>query len=213
MEIKQGVHVLPSKKTVGQWGEEWLRTLRLAPSTMASYRKLWRLYITPNIGSVPLDKLTGTMITAMYRKLETGGRHDGKPGQGLSARSIRYCHITVKSSLREAVAQGLLARNPADKAKPPAAREAPPPEIRPWNAQQLATWQAWVDGQQLPDAVALRVLACTGSGAARRSRCVGVTWISRRVRPRSAGSVVRSKTKGGRGRGYDSPIAERVVGS
>jgi integrase len=172
-EIKQGVHVLPSKKTVGQWGEEWLKSLRLAPSTMASYRKLWRLYITPNIGSVPLDKLTGTMITTMYRTLETGGRHDGKAGEGLSARSIRYCHVTVKSSLREAVAQGLLARNPCDKAKPPAAREARPPEIRPWNAQQLATWQAWVEEHQCPDAVAWRVLAYTG---ARRGEVLALRW-------------------------------------
>jgi hypothetical protein len=91
---------------------------------------------------VPLEKLTGTAITTMYRKLETGGRHDGKPGQGLSARSIRYCHVTLKSSLREAVAQGLLAKNPADKARPPAAREARPPEIRPWSAPQLGSFLA-----------------------------------------------------------------------
>jgi integrase len=172
-ELRQGRHVLPSKKTVGQWGDEWLDSLRLAPSTMASYRKLWRLYIKPHLGSVPLDKLTGTAITTMYRKLETGGRHDGKAGEGLSARSIRYAHTTVKASLREAVAQGLLATNPADKAKPPAAREAKPPGIHPWSAQQLATWRAWVEEQQCPDAVAWRVLAFTG---VRRGEVLALRW-------------------------------------
>jgi hypothetical protein len=33
----------------------------------------------------------------------------------------------LKAALREAAAQGLLATNPADKAKPPAAREAKAP--------------------------------------------------------------------------------------
>jgi hypothetical protein len=79
VKIRQGRHVLPSKKTVGRWGDEHLDSLRLAPSTDASYRKLWRLYIKPHLGEVPLDKLTGTAITTMYRKLETGGRRDGKP--------------------------------------------------------------------------------------------------------------------------------------
>jgi integrase len=172
-EVKKGLHVLPSKLTVGQWGEQWLNSLRLAPSTMASYRKLWRLYITPNLGSVPMDKLTGTAITAMYRKLETGGRQDHKSGQGLSARSIRYIHTTLKASLREAVTQGLLATNPADRAKPPAAREAKAPEIHPWKAAQLGTFLGWVDEQQCPDAVAWRLLAFTG---ARRGEVLALRW-------------------------------------
>jgi integrase len=196
-EIKQGVHVLPSKKTVGQWGEEWLRGLRLAPSTMASYAKLWRLYVTPNIGSVPLEKLTGTMITTMYRTLETGGRHDGKPGQGLSARSIRYCHVTLKSSLREAVAQGLLARNPADRAKAPAAREAKPPEIHPWTASQLSTFLAWADEQQCPDATPWRVLAYTG---VRRGEVLALRWRDldiegERLSVRRSVGVIKNKGK------------------
>jgi integrase len=172
-EIKQGVHVLPSKRTLAQWGDQWLDSLRLAPSTMASYRKLWRLYIKSHLGSVPLDKLTGTMITTMYRKLETGGRHDHKSGHGLSARSIRYTHTTLKAALREAVAQGLLATNPADKAKPPAAREAKPPEIHPWTAQQLSRFLAWADEQQCPDATPWRVLAYTG---VRRGEALALRW-------------------------------------
>jgi hypothetical protein len=39
-EIKKGVHVAPSKITVGQWLDQWLKTLRLAPSTKASYAKI-----------------------------------------------------------------------------------------------------------------------------------------------------------------------------
>jgi hypothetical protein len=76
----------------------------------------------------PLDKLTGTDITRVYRKLEAGGRQDHKAGSPLSARTIRYCHTILKAALREAVNQGLIAVNPADKAQPPAAKEAKAPE-------------------------------------------------------------------------------------
>jgi integrase len=122
---------------------------------------------------VPLDKLTGTAITTMYRKLETGGRQDGKPGQGLKPRTIRYVHTTLNASLDEAVAQGLLAVNPARKAKPPAAREAKAPEIHPWNATHVATFLGLADEQECPDAVAWRVLAFTGG---RRGEVLAARW-------------------------------------
>jgi hypothetical protein len=51
-EIRKGVHVVPSKKTTGKWLDDWLEGLRLAPSTMASYRKNVRLHVTPHIGQV-----------------------------------------------------------------------------------------------------------------------------------------------------------------
>ena len=162
-EIRKGVHVVPSKKTTGKWLDDWLEGLRLGPSTMASYRKNVRLHVTPHIGQPPLDKLTETDITRVYRKLEGGGRQDHKAGSPLSARTIRYCHTILKAALREAVNQGLIAVNPADKAKPPAAKEAKAPEIYPWTAEQLATWHAWVEQHQCPDAVAWCVLAYTGA--------------------------------------------------
>jgi integrase len=172
-EIRKGVHVVPTKKTTGKWLDEHLESLRLAPSTMASYRKNVRLHIKPHIGQVPLDKLTGTDITRMYRKLEAGGRQDHKEGSPLSARTVRYCHTILKAALREAVAQGLIAVNPADKAKPPAAKEAKAPEIHPWTAPQLSSFLAWANEHGCPDAVAWRVLAYTGM---RRGELLALRW-------------------------------------
>jgi hypothetical protein len=139
----------PTRRSAGG-GDEHLASLRLAPSTDASYRKLWRLYIKPHLGEVPLDKLTGTAITTMYRKLETGGRRDGKPGQGLKPRTIRYVHTTLNASLDEAVAQGLLAVNPARKAKPPAAREAKAPRSTHGTLRTLPPSSAWLKSRNAP---------------------------------------------------------------
>jgi hypothetical protein len=48
-ELARGTHVAPQKITLGEWLDQWLDSLRLAPSTMASYRKNVRLHIRPKL--------------------------------------------------------------------------------------------------------------------------------------------------------------------
>jgi integrase len=197
-EIRRGAHVVPAKITLGEWLDQWLETLRLAPSTMASYHKNVRLHIKPKLGHVPLVKLVGTKITAHYRELETGGRQDHKEGTPLSPRTVRYIHTILKAGLREAVAQGLIATNPADKAKPPAAREAKAPEIHPWTAAELSAFLAWADERASADAVAWRVLAFTGM---RRGELLGLRWRdldldATRLSVRRSVGVAKTKGKG-----------------
>jgi integrase len=172
-EIRRGSHVVPAKTTVGQWLDQWLDGLRLAPSTMASYRKNVRLHLKPQLGVIPLARLTGARISALYRDLERNGRQDHEAGTGLSARTVRYCHTILKAALREAVAQGLLATNPADRANPPAARAAKAPEIHPWTAPQLPSFLGWANEHGCSDAVAWRVLAYTGM---RRGELLALRW-------------------------------------
>ena len=54
----KGELVDPSKQPTGAYLDEWLAGLRLAPSTVASYRKNVRLHLAPHIGAVPLASLT-----------------------------------------------------------------------------------------------------------------------------------------------------------
>jgi integrase len=197
-EIRKGVHVAPSKITVGQWLDQWLKSLRLAPSTKSSYTKNVRLHLKPKLGEIPLARLTGTRISALYRDLERDGRQDHKEGSPLSARTVRYCHTILKAALREAVAQGLIATNPADKARPPAAREAKPPEIHPWTAPQLSTFLAWADERGCADAVAWRVLSYTGM---RRGEALALRWRDldvdkARLSLRRSVGLVRTKGQG-----------------
>lgn len=139
---------------------------------MASYRKNIRLHIKPYLGSVPLSSLTGPRITALYQQLEAAGRSDHQAGAGLSARTVRYLHTILHSALSAAVDAGLLARNPADKAVPPSAREARPPEMHPWSQEQLAAFLGWsAEHSSLHTAWAL--LASTGM---RRGELLALRW-------------------------------------
>jgi integrase len=70
--------------TVGQWLDQWVAGLRLAPSTHASHAKNVRLHLKPQLGDIRLARLTGTL----YRDLERDGRQDHKAGSPLSA--VRY---------------------------------------------------------------------------------------------------------------------------
>lgn len=185
-EVRQGSHIAPKKITVGDWLGEWLAGLQLAPSTVSSYSKNVRLHITPHIGGVQLQHLTGARISTMYRQLEKSGRTDHKAGEGLSARTVRYVHTILKSALQDAVNDGALASNPADKAKPPSARAAKSPEIHPWTAEQLSTFLDWMAARHGPDAPpargrtvtpalvpAMRTLAYTGM---RRGELLALRW-------------------------------------
>lgn len=172
-DLRRGAYVDVSRMTLGAWMDEWLEGLRLGPSTMASYRKNVRLHVKPGLGDVPLNKLTGPKLTAHYRHLEESGRVDHKAGAPLSARSVRYVHVLIKAALSSAVANGKLAKNPADQSSPPSATEAKSPEFHCWTGPQLATFLDWAWRNRVDVAPAWHLLAFTG---ARRGEILALRW-------------------------------------
>jgi integrase len=214
VDSSRGELVDPSKQPLGDYLGEWAAGLRLAPSTVASYRKNIRLHIVPALGTVPLASLTTERIDRLYRDLERGGRADHRQGEGLSPRTVRYIHTILSSALGAAVKTRRLARNPADAASPPTAKQAKAPEMHPWTAEQLAAFLGWADGRA--DNFALwHVLAYTGM---RRGEALALRWreidleaATVRIR-RSAGmvrvagegaEVVEGDTKSGKPRIVD----------
>jgi integrase len=197
--IRKGVQAAAStNKTVRQVARPYLDGLRLAPSTKASYEQNFRLHILPEIGDIKLTQLTGARISAMYRKFEKTGRRDHAAGTGLSARTIRYCHVILKAMLQQAISDGLLVSNPCDRARPPSEKEARPPELRPWTAAELSTFLAWVEEHGCADFVAWRVLAYTG---ARRGEVLALRWRDvdlegARLSIRRSVGLVRKKGEG-----------------
>ena len=197
-DASRGELVDPSKQPLGAYLDEWAAGLRLAPSTIASYRKNIRLHIAPALGAVPLAALTTERIDRLYRELERGGRADHRQGEGLSPRTVRYVHTILSSALGAAVKTRRLARNPAADTSPPTARQAKAPEMHPWTAGQLAAFLGWA-GEHAPAGFPLwHVLAFTGM---RRGEALALRWRDvdldeGTVRVRRSAGMIRNAGEG-----------------
>jgi integrase len=169
----KGEYVEPSRQKLGSYGREVIEGMRIGPQTRASYLKNWRLHVEPYpVAALTLAQVSGLKLTGHYRVLEKSGRKDHREGEGLSARTVRYLHTIVHGVLGHAVRDGLLARNPADAATPPSAREAKAPEMQCWSAAQLAAFLRWAEGSS-QQSVLWNVLSMTGM---RRGEALALRW-------------------------------------
>ena len=109
------------KYTVGEWMEVWFEDyakIKVRPSSHQTYRGYIDNHINPNIGDIPLEKLTSLELQKLYKKLLTKGRVDrleakGQP-KGLSAKTVRNIHQILSSALKLAQEQRILLTNPAE---------------------------------------------------------------------------------------------------
>jgi integrase len=152
--------------TVGAFLEEWLETTRprLRPTTHAGYeREVER--IKRFLGSTPLRALTPLAIEAMYAELAASGH---AKGTALAPKTIRHTHGVLHGALADAKRLGLVARNAAASAKPPAAVVA---ERTTWNTAQLRQFLELIRGEHFE--TALMLAATTGM---RRGEVLGLRW-------------------------------------
>ena len=109
------------KYTVGEWMEVWFQDyakIKVRPSSHQTYQGYIQNHIRPNIGDIPLEKLTSLDLQKFYKKLLTQGRVDrveakGQP-KGLSAKTVRNIHQILSSALKLAQEQRLILSNPAE---------------------------------------------------------------------------------------------------
>ena len=109
------------KYTVGEWMEVWFEDyakIKVRPSSHQTYRGYIDNHIVPNIGDIPLEKLTSLDLQKLYKKLLTKGRVDrleakGQP-KGLSAKTVRNIHQIISSAMQLAREQKLITANPAE---------------------------------------------------------------------------------------------------
>ena len=109
------------KYTMGEWMEVWFEDyakIKVRPSSHQTYRGYIDNHINPNIGDIPLEKLTSLDLQKLYKKLLTKGRVDrleakGQP-KGLSAKTVRNIHQILSSALKLAQEQRILLTNPAE---------------------------------------------------------------------------------------------------
>ena len=102
----------------GDWLTYWYENHskpKIRPTTQETYESRIRLHIIPEIGDIPLNKLTQNDLQQFYGRLKKSGRKrfTDKYGEGLSDRMVRMCHTTCRSALEKAVQDGLIRVNPA----------------------------------------------------------------------------------------------------
>ena len=113
--------------TFGAWLDRWYQREckpQIRPKTQADYENRIYQHIIPELGSIPLAKLTAADLQQFYNRLKEGGRllRVEQYGPGLSDRMVKSCHVTCRVALDQAVAQGLILKNPALSCKAPVTR-------------------------------------------------------------------------------------------
>jgi len=171
-ELTTGFYVEPSAMRLGEWlVDHWLPVVetRVKRTTLQAYRTCVNYHILPVLGGVQLGQLTSQMIIGLYQQLLAHGHV--KTGAGLSPASVLNVHVVIRKALADAVDAGLIARNPADKAKPPRP-QTQGGELRYWTPTELRRFLELCEGHRLE--AAFHLLAMTG---ARRGEIAGLRWV------------------------------------
>jgi integrase len=154
-ESDRGTYVRPSKMTVGQFLNEWLTsaTRDVEKATAANYRDAL-LPVHQRLGDRPLQGVTESDIEALVDWMLTEGRRrGGKPGTGLSVRSVRLTLGRLRTALNVAVRRQLVVRNVALFVTIPRAAVKAAAETRvertPWTQQEVKTFLAGIAGERL----------------------------------------------------------------
>lgn len=110
--------------TTGEWLRTWFELYskpNLRETTQEQYTNFLEKHLIPNIGDIPLEKLTSLRLQKLYQDLRTNGRvvQNNAECSGLSPKTIRSIHMVLHSALEQAVKEGLIKKNPTDGCNPP----------------------------------------------------------------------------------------------
>jgi Phage integrase, N-terminal SAM-like domain/Arm DNA-binding domain len=112
-EMRDGSYVEPSKLTLSQFFDRWLKHIKpnVSPRTHERYEQIATKNIVPLLGAKILSKLQPIDISEAYANAIESGRRDGKGG--LSPRTVHHMHRVLFSALSQAERWKLIGRNPS----------------------------------------------------------------------------------------------------
>ena len=167
VEIDQGTYVDPTKLTENEWMDFWQKEylLGVKPSTANLYKECIRLYISPLIGNVRMDKLTGPMVQRFYNELYL----PSDPGRNpVSPKSVKNVHGILHKAFQQAVRNGMLRLNPTESCVLPKIYKK---EIQPLTSEQIAALLRILPGH--PHEYLFQIALYTGM---REGELLGLTW-------------------------------------
>src|SRR5690606_19726896 len=113
--LDTGGYVEPTKMTVGEWMERWLKDYA-KPNTKArtyeGYEMNIRTHVIPTIGHIGLSELKPYTLQRLYS--EKLSEYVPRLKGTRSPTTINQLHRIIHKALEDAVVGGLLARNVAD---------------------------------------------------------------------------------------------------
>jgi integrase len=116
---------------VGPYLRQWLDEVarpRVRASTLKSYREIVEGHLVPELGNIPIAKLTPAEVQAFLNR---------KQASDLSARRVQYIHAVLRRALVTAERWGLVSRNVARLVDPPRVRRREITPLTPEQARRL----------------------------------------------------------------------------
>ena len=164
--IDNGTYIEPSKLTMKQWLEIWLKeyTANIKESTAVVYDTQIRVHILPAIGAVKLSALNAPTIQAFYNSLSRGS-DDKEP---LAAKTVKNVHGVLNRALFQAVRIGYIRFNPCNSVLLPRLDK---PDIKPLSDLDIKAFVAAIKGHPLETVFVVDLF--TGM---RQSELMGLTW-------------------------------------
>ena len=137
-------------------------------STIVRYRELTeRIY--EHIGHVKLKDLRPDMLNSLYSALRQDGQNK-KTGGGLSAKTILEHHRLIHTVLKQAVMEGLIPNNPAERVVPPKAEKKDVNYFQPDEVEQI---RDALEDEPIKWRTLTHLFLITG---ARRGELLGLKW-------------------------------------
>ncbi len=160
--LANGLPLAGDRLTTGALLESWLQNVaaqKVRPKTLRRYREIVQLHLAPEIGRVPLVRLTPQNVEAMLSALLA---------KGMSPRTASHCRAVLRNALHAAERWGFVGRNVAGLAEPP---RVPQREVRPISTAQARALLNAVKGDRL-EALFTVALAV----GLRQSEALGLRW-------------------------------------
>ena len=151
-----------AKITLNEYLDRWLETAvraRVRPKTFQDYQGMLHRYVRPILGNRILAGMRPLDLQTMYQQMTE---------RGLSARTVRYAHVVVKSAMQQAVRWRLLLENPADGLRVP---QQPRNEMRALSVDQARTLLKAAEGTKYGPVVAIAL-----TSGMRPSEYLGLKW-------------------------------------
>lgn len=168
-KVGNGTFAAPSKLTVNAYLDTWIRsaTRGKEENTKVNYANALKP-VRELYGEKPLQRLSTIDVEDLVDHMLTVGRkRGGKPGTGLSPRSVQLTLSRLKSALDSAVHRRLVEFNVAAPVKCPTQTKA---KRQPWDETEVKTFLASLAGERLKAVMFLSLLGL------RPAEVCGLKW-------------------------------------